>query len=144
MQVHIVTSGPRHSIPASWLRTVALRVMRATRCPRSAELEIALVDDATITRLNRRHLGHHGATDVMTFPAAPAPGDRVMGEVVISVERARVQARRAQWPLRREVTLLLVHGVLHLRGYDDLTPAGAARMQARERMILARIGAKGR
>lgn len=102
---------------------------------------MALVDDATIARLNRRHLGHRGATDVITFPAAPAPGGRVMGEVVISVERAREQARRAGWPVRREVALLVVHGVLHLRGYDDLTPAGAARMRARERNILARIGA---
>lgn len=144
MQVHIVTSGLRHSIPAPWLRTVALRAMRATRCSRNAELEIALVDDATITRLNRRHLSHSGATDVITFPAAPAPGDRVMGEVVISVERAREQARRAGWPVRREVALLLVHGVLHLRGYDDLTPAGAARMRARERKILAGLGARGR
>ncbi len=144
MQVHIVTSGLRHSIPASWLRTAALRAMRATRCSRSAELEVALVDDATIARLNRRHLGHRGATDVLTFPAAPAPGDRVMGEVVISVERAREQARRAGWPVRREVALLVVHGVLHLRGYDDLTRAGAARMRARERTILTRIGARER
>lgn len=141
MQVHIVTSGLRHSIPAPWLRTVALRAMRGTRCPRDAELEVALVDDATIARLNRRHLGHRGATDVITFPAAPAPGDRVMGEVIISIERAREQARRVGWPTRQEVALLLVHGILHLRGYDDLTPAGAARMRVREREILAGIGA---
>jgi len=118
--------------------------MRASRCSRTVELEVALVDDATIARLNRRYLGHRGPTDVITFPGGTAPGDRVLGEIVISVPRAREQAHRAGWSLRREVALLLVHGILHLRGYDDLTPTGAARMRARERVILARIHARGR
>ncbi len=117
--------------------------MRASRCSRAAELEVALVDDATIARLNRRYLGHRGPTDVITFPAGAAPEDRVLGEIVISIPRAREQARRVAWSLRREVALLLVHGILHLRGYDDLTPTGAARMRARERAILARIPTRG-
>jgi rRNA maturation RNase YbeY len=113
--------------------------MRAAGCPRSAELEVALVDNATIARLNRRFLDHRGPTDVITFPSGPAPGERAMGEIVISVEQAREQARHAGWPVRREVALLLVHGILHLKGYDDLAPAAAARMRVREREILAQI-----
>jgi probable rRNA maturation factor len=121
---------------------VAAAAMRATLCPRGTELEVALVDDATIARLNRRFLGHRGPTDVITFPSGTAPGERTLGEVVISVERAREQARLVGWPVRREVALLLVHGILHLRGHDDLTPAAAARMRAREREILAKTPAR--
>jgi len=155
VRVHIVASGVRHSIPLSLLREAALAAMRATRCPRGAEVEVALVDDAMISRLNRRFLGHRGPTDVLAFPGEPAssaartsPGDPVsrgpvLGEIVISVERARAQARDAGWTVRREVVLLLVHGLLHLRGYDDHSSRDAGLMRARERVILARIFGSG-
>lgn len=113
--------------------------MRAIGAPADAELEVVLTDDTTIARLNRRFLRHRGPTDVITFPADGAEGDRVLGEVVISVDRARAQARRAGWPLRREVALLLAHGVLHLGGFDDRAPRAAAEMRARERAVLARV-----
>lgn len=144
MRVQIVTVGLRHAIPARVLRRAALGAMRATRCPRAALLEVALVDDRTIARLNRRFLGHRGPTDVLTFPGGRRLGDPALGEVVISVERARVQARQARWPVRREVALLLIHGVLHLRGYDDRTPQAARRMRAAEQRLLAWIFASGR
>jgi len=136
--VHLVTVGQRHSVPRRRLTTVALAAMRATRTPSWAELEVALVGDAMMARLNRRYHDQGGSTDVLTFPSALGPGSRVIGEVVISLPRARVQARRFGQPMRREVALLLVHGVLHLRGYDDRTPAAAARMQARAEAILRR------
>lgn len=135
----------------SMLRDAALTAMRATRCPRDAEIEIALVDDAMISRLNRRFLDHRGPTDVLAFPNEPASRarrasrgetdsrDPLLGEIVISVERARVQARDAGWSVRREVVLLLVHGLLHLRGYDDHGARDAGLMRARERQILAMI-----
>lgn len=155
MRVHIVAAGVRHSIPLSLLREAALSAMRATRCPRGAEIEVALVDDAMISRLNRRFLGHRGPTDVLAFPGEPAPAAArtspgetasrgpVLGEIVISVERARAQARDAGWPVRREVVLLLVHGLLHLRGYDDHAARDAGVMRARERQILERIFGAG-
>lgn len=110
--------------------------MRATRTPPHAEVEVALVGDATIARLNRRYRGRSGPTDVLTFPGAPG---RVLGEVVISLPRARAQARQFGHSIRREVALLVAHGVLHLRGYDDRTPAAAARMQARAEAILDHV-----
>lgn len=155
MRVHIVASGVRHSIPLSLLRQAALAAMRATRCPRGAEVEIALVNDATISRLNRRFLGHRGPTDVLAFPGEPAPQGKsdsrgesamrgkLLGEIVISVERARIQARDAGWPLRQEVALLVVHGLLHLRGYDDHAPRAAALMRAHERRVLEKVFGPG-
>ncbi len=148
MRVHIVASGVRHSIPLRLLREAAGAAMRATRCPGGAEVEVALVDDATISRLNRRFLGHRGPTDVLAFPdgsrGEPARGGTLLGEIVISVERARAQARDAGWSVRREVVLLLVHGLLHLRGYDDQTLREAGLMRARERRVLEKIFGSGR
>lgn len=155
MRVHVVAAGIRHSIPLGLLREAALVAMKATRCSRGAEIEIALVDDSTISRLNRRFLGHRGPTDVLAFPVEPlssagrthrgGPGLRspLLGEIVISVDRARVQARDAGWSVRREVVLLLVHGLLHLRGYDDDTVQDAGRMRVVERRILERIFGSG-
>jgi probable rRNA maturation factor len=117
----------------------AAAALRAAGCPGGAELEVALVDDTTMAALNRRYLGHRGSTDVITFSGGGMPGDRALGEVVVSVERAREQARRAGWPVRCELALLVIHGILHLQGYDDMTPAAAAKMHARQDEILLRI-----
>jgi rRNA maturation RNase YbeY len=144
MRVEVVTRGVRHAIPAGQVRAAALAAMRATRCPRNAQLEVALIDDAAIARINRRFLGHKGVTDVISFPAGGAPGGPGIGEIVISMDRARAQARDAGWSVRREVALLVVHGVLHLRGYEDRTPRQAAQMRRRERAILAKIFPAGR
>jgi len=111
--------------------------MRAAGCPPRAEIEVALVDDTTIARLNQRFLGHRGATDVLTFPDSPGARTQMLGEIVISVPRARQQARERRHTIRREVALLLAHGVLHLRGYRDDTPRAAARMLARAERIVA-------
>lgn len=145
MRVHVVTVGTRNVVPRHVMQAVGRAAMRATGCPSRAEIEVALVDDATIARLNRHYLGHIGPTDVLTFPNGRRRGARVLGEVVISIPRARAQARRLHHSVRREVALLLAHGVLHLRGYRDDTPQGAARMLARAEVIVAgAAGAKTR
>jgi len=89
-----------------------------------------------MARLHRRYLGRRGTTDVLTFPDDGAP---VLGEIVVSVDRARAQAAAVGHALWRELALLVIHGVLHLRGYDDRTPAAAARMHRRAAAILATL-----
>ena len=113
--------------------------MRAARCPSQSRIEVALVSDRVMARLNWRFLRHRGATDVITFPSSGTSEDGVLGEVVISVDHAREQARRYGHSVRREVVLLHVHGILHLRGYDDQTPRLAVRMHARTEAILNRV-----
>lgn len=137
MRVHIAAHGVAHSIPHRLLRKVAHAAMRAIGCSQNAEVEVVLTGDAAIARLNRRFLAHRGPTDVLAFPSGEPPGEGVIGEVVISVDRARAQAREAGWSVRREVALLLIHGVLHLGGYDDHTARGAGRMREAERAILS-------
>jgi probable rRNA maturation factor len=136
VRVHVTTRRTRRPVPIGILTTVGKAAMRAAGCPPRAELEVALVDDATIALLNQRFLGHRGATDVLTFPDAAGAQTRVLGEIVISVPRARQQARDRRHSIRREMALLLAHGVLHLRGYRDDTPRTAARMLARAEKIV--------
>lgn len=104
-----------------------------------------LTDDAAIRDLNRRYRRRNVPTDVLSFAqregaAFARPGDAAphLGDVVISVETARRQAREHRLALREEVAHLLVHGILHLLGYDHVRKRDEAVMRAREDAILGR------
>ena len=104
------------------------------------ELSIALVSDAEMRALNRRWRGQDRPTDVLSFPLQE-PG--LLGDVVISLQTARRQAREGGWPLAAELRRLLAHGLLHCRGYDHAHPGEARRMAAAERRLLGRDGLVG-
>jgi probable rRNA maturation factor len=101
-----------------------------------------LATDATVRDLNRRFRGKDEATDVLSFPAKPLqntkPAERVAGDVAISVETARRQAAEQGHALATEIKVLILHGLLHLAGYDHETDAG--KMQRRERKLRERLG----
>ena len=100
-------------------------------------MDVAVVDDAEIRRLNARWRGIARRTDVLAFPleASETPG-QLLGQVVLSAETAHRQARRLEVPLGLELDLLVTHGTLHLVGYDDRDPVEALLMHRRERDIL--------
>jgi len=105
-----------------------------------AEVSITLVDDAAIHAINRRHLGHDWPTDVITFSLGD-PGETALdAELVISAEMAARTAAEIRVDPAAELSLYVVHGLLHLCGFDDLGPADAARMRGREAEVLAREG----
>ena len=100
------------------------------------EVEVVLVDDAEIRRLNGAWRGVPRRTDVLAFPLeTPGPG-ALVGQVVISIDTAARQAQRVGVPLAAELELLVTHGVLHLVGYDDRDPVEARLMHEREREVL--------
>lgn len=126
----------------------------------NAECGLLFVDDAKIARLNQTYLGEEGPTDVISFPLAEVrvqgsgvrgqkgrvrnwpvleftPQPPLLGDVVISVETAKRQAERKRRPLQEEMAHLLVHGILHLVGYDHGTPNERRRMRRLERRFLA-------
>ena len=107
----------------------------------SGQVTVLLTTDATIRDLNRRFRGKDEATDVLSFPAKPLqntkPVERVAGDVAISVETARKQAAEQGHALGVELRVLILHGLLHLAGYDHETDAG--RMQRRERQLRAKL-----
>jgi len=104
-----------------------------------ASLSLCFVDDAAMRVLNARHLGRDEETDVLAFPLDEAPGPdgcRLLGEIVVSVETARREAARRRKPVESEIALYVAHGLLHLLGYDDHTPAQRAAMRRAERAAL--------
>jgi probable rRNA maturation factor len=142
---------------ARGLRSDAAAAMRAARMTR-AELSVVLVDDAAIRALNRDFRGKDRPTDVLSFsqledarhraraPIEIGPETRaLLGDVVISIDTALAQARRAGISARERLAALLVHGMLHLVGYDhERSPMEARRMFAREREISAALAARTR
>jgi probable rRNA maturation factor len=100
-----------------------------------AELSVLVTADDEIRELNRRYRGLDRATDVLSFRM----GGGTLGDVVISAQTA---GRRAGRSLEREMTFLLVHGVLHLLGHDHSKPAERRRMRARERELMRRLSSR--
>jgi probable rRNA maturation factor len=99
-------------------------------------VEIAVVDDDEIRRLNAAHRGIGRRTDVLAFPLEAPDAGSLIGQLVISADAAARQARRLRVPLALELDLLATHGTLHLAGYDDRDPVEADLMHRRERDIL--------
>jgi probable rRNA maturation factor len=97
-----------------------------------------------MARLNRTHRGVEGPTDVLAFPLREGPwshlAPELLGDVVISVDTARRQGRQAGTGLRAELALLLVHGILHLLGYDHAGAEERRRMWRKQRTVLLACG----
>jgi probable rRNA maturation factor len=104
------------------------------------DVGVILVDDQAMRCLNRNFRGLDRTTDVLSFDlrAARVPGEPRSGEVVIAAERVLVQARRYRQAPARELARLVVHGLLHLRGFDHRRAGERQRMRAAERAILGR------
>jgi probable rRNA maturation factor len=127
------------------LEALADAVMDAEGLP-PGELGVVVTDDETIRELNREYAGDDTPTDVLAFSLregeefASPDGVLRLGEVIISYPTAQRQAAEADIPVEEEIDHLLVHGVLHLLGYDHAEPAEEERMRARERELLAGAG----
>ncbi|MDL1888202.1 rRNA maturation RNase YbeY [Nitrospirales bacterium NOB] len=123
------------------LRKLACHVLEGVVEPQ-ALLSLEIVGDDRMRRLNRMFRRRDKTTDVLAFASreAPGPPTRLLGDVVISLPQAIRQARRHQHGCDREFALLLIHGILHLCGYDhERSQAEARRMARRERDLLRRI-----
>ena len=107
---------------------------------RAAKVTLAFVDDAHIHRLNKQFLNHDEPTDVLTFPYTDPGAKTLEGEVVIGYEVARANAADRGHAADLELKLYVIHGCLHLCGYDDTTDAVAQEMRAKERQYLTALG----
>jgi probable rRNA maturation factor len=111
--------------------------------PDSLDMTIVLSDDAELRTLNLQFMGIDAPTDVLSFPADevdPESGERYLGDIILSVERAKEQSGQGNHPIEAEIQLLIVHGVLHLLGYDHANPEGKARMWSVQAEILKELG----
>jgi probable rRNA maturation factor len=162
-----VLPGCRGRVPVGDLRRVVRYVLDAEGVAREVDVEIVLADDEVVRNLNRLYRGKDEPTDVLSFGAhgptsgsvgeafrppsglaAPAFIDAPdetpsLGEVVVCLPVAEAQAARGRRPVAGEVAHLLVHGLLHLLGYDHEEASESAAMQSREDELLAALGYAG-
>jgi probable rRNA maturation factor len=135
MKVWVKNRQRRIRIRVREVSASVTRILRSLGCLK-AELSLLLVDDAQIQRLNRRYRGIDRPTDVLAFSMlegeAPPISSQMLGDVVISVETAKKWAKRQGHPLELEVTILLIHGILHLLGYHHEDSKEAARLVERK------------
>ncbi len=132
-------------IAADWLTGIARITLEMERTP-SCQLSVVVTGDKQIRELNREFAGEDRSTDVLSFSlregetfVAPDDTDR-LGEVIVSFETAARQAEEAGHHVEDEVAHLLVHGVLHMLGYDHIEPPDETKMRSRERSILSELG----
>jgi len=141
--IHYRNSVRRSGVNANNLKRTARAILKSVGEP-SATLAVSLVGDDEIRELNRIHRGKDRPTDVLSFPLAeasdPVGGERLLGDVVISIETARRQAADYDASLEAELKRLLVHGVLHVIGHDHRQADERRRMKAEERRIAKAIG----
>jgi probable rRNA maturation factor len=155
-----VRPGVRSPVPTAALARLAAQALTICRAPSPASLGLILSNDRELAALNMKHMGHEGPTDVLSFPLLPVdafprhpgqdptlpkdrsfgrfalpPGRRPhLGDIVVSVERAAAQAPGS---LEDELRQLVVHGVLHVCGWDHAEPAERDAMRALESKVLA-------
>lgn len=146
--IEITNSQTHIPLDDAFIREIVEKTLAAENVA-EAEIGVAVVDDAEIHVLNRQYLAHDYETDVLSFlleveeiePAGDdAPrgaGKRIEGELAVSAQTAVNRAAEFGWSGRDELVLYLVHGLLHLCGYEDKSPTEKQAMQARERSVLA-------
>ena len=148
VEINILIDGEFKGCPGvNWLQGVAEQVLVAERAGANVELGLVIATQERVRELNKSYLSRDEPTDVLAFSMLPAggapafvpPPDGVLhlGEVVISFPQAVIQAEERGHSVKREVAILIIHGVLHLLGYEDEKPELKRLMSAREREILS-------
>ncbi len=152
MSVRVVVSGSDRAWRSAMTRPTAL-ARRAARAalkvrpdavpPGASEIGIVLSDNAEVHRLNKAHRGHDRPTNVLSFPVeedSVTPGIRLLGDVVLARETLVAEAGLAHKPVENHFSHLVVHGTLHLLGFDHETELDAELMEAAEKAALAHLG----
>jgi len=155
MEINVLIDKDLEDCPeVNWLESVAEKVLIAQGIGSRAELGVVIASQERVQQLNQSYLGRDEPTDVLAFPMLPAeaeigadfppfviPPDGMLhlGEVIISYPQAVIQAEEHQHSIKREIAILIIHGVLHLLGYEHDKPELEHQMRARETEILSDI-----
>lgn len=143
MRILIDSNREQETVEFAPLAELAEFALRAENAPENCEVSITLVDEEEMAQLNMQYREKYGPTDVLSFELDD-PWDeesdaevRAIGDIVIAPTVAKVQAVDYDSDMESEMNLLVVHGVLHLLGYDHLVDEEAEEMELRERAILS-------
>lgn len=150
-QIHIQNAQNHIQINEDQLEQAVCHLLTCEQV-NQAEISLALFDNPTVRELNQQYLQHDYDTDVLSFlldcetdperqsTEIRGSGKSIEGEVIVSAEMAASLAEKYQWSAENELLLYIVHGVLHLCGYDDLTEEELPLMRAREQQIFDHWG----
>ena len=144
----------KKQVKSIWLKNIARQIQTAEKVSVKSEMTLVITSDAKIHELNLKYLEEDRPTDVLSFPmnehldAAPvflniSDGKVHLGDIMISYPTAARQAEEHHHSVEREITILLIHGILHLLGYDHDIPAHKQVMNEREKVILKYIEEQG-
>ena len=142
IQPHIFNRQRKHAVSVPRLEKLSRKLCRYLKLPQ-CEFTLILSNDRKIRRLNWLFRHKDQPTDILTFPSSPTDRkddpfeNQSLGDMMVSVETAYRQAIRQRHSLEREIDILLIHGVLHLLGYDHETDQG--QMRRRERRLQRRL-----
>lgn len=135
--IEIANQQNRHAVPRQLLRAATRNVLRGAGV-QAATISLAIVDDPTMHRLNREFLQHDYPTDVLSF-VLDRDDKKLDGEIIVSADTAASSCDEFGWSAQDEMTLYVIHGLLHLVGFDDHSSADRRRMRAKEKEYLDRL-----
>ncbi len=149
----LIDEGVEGCPEVSWLQNVTEQVLLALGVGSGMELSLVITNQEQVRQLNRSYRGKDEPTDVLAFSMLPAEGEvgtdfhfvippdgiLHLGEVIISYPQAMIQAEEHQHSIERELSILIIHGILHLLGYEHDKPELKSRMRAKEAEILSYI-----
>ena len=139
--IRIAIANPQEIVPIERARLREIvRVVLEGEGENNAEVSLAMVDNPTIHQLNKRYLKHDEPTDVLSFPLSEPGAGKLAGELVIGAGVAEAEAKSRGHDVQAELALYVIHGLLHLCGYDDKSEGAAAKMRERERHYLRFLG----
>ena len=138
--IGVTVANPNELIEPDYVRLkeVARAVLEGEGI-KDAKVSLALVNDETISGINKRFLDHDGPTDVITFPFSGKGAKKLEGELVLGVEVAQREAAERGHDVHTELCLYVIHGLLHLCGFDDRTAKDSATMRVKEREYLRKL-----
>ena len=152
MEINVlIDEGFEEYLEVGWLRGVAEQVLVVQDAGSRVELGLVIASQEKVRQLNRSYLGKDEPTDVLAFSAReeidaelppfaqPPDGVLHLGEVIISYPQAVIQAEEHRHSVKREIAILIIHGVLHLLGYEHDKPELERQMKTREKEILSCI-----
>ena len=136
MIVKIVNLHRAYKINGRLVEKIAARILGYCKARRDSGLEIVFLTDSGIRPLNKRYKREDRPTDVLSFGLSERP---LLGDIFISIDRARKNSKIFKSGLEEEVTRYVTHGILHLMGYDDRTGKARARMESKQEEILRKL-----
>lgn len=144
MKIRIENSQNKFKIERNKIRSTVSRIFKILNFA-DREISISFTDDAGIKKLNKQYLGRNKATNVLSFSLREGEfgyiNPLIMGDIVISLDTAQKDARKSRLTFEQEVDFLLIHGILHLSGYnhENTSAEEAAKMEKKEKEIFNQI-----